>query len=155
MAVFGLVGVAVAVVAAVGAAVGFPPGYNGAQSASAGWLADRPARWAGWRDAATRDLVVFVPAYVAVGVAVLAWAMPTRAWRARSIAALAAAGLADVVETVLFRGTLDRLLAGSAAADLATRTRVTQAATVVKYGSFVLVAGTLGWWCCRPGSLRP
>lgn len=103
-----LVGGTLAVVAGLARVTGFPGDYNAAQPSSAEWLATRSGRWAVWRDVATRDLVVFVPGYVVVGTAALVWAVPRRVLRVAAVASLLAAGAADVVETLLFRGTLDR-----------------------------------------------
>lgn len=139
VAVSALLVVSVAVLRGIARVADFPDGYNGAQSATAGWLAERADRWAPWRRGATRDLAIFIPALVGYGAAALAWAIPGRRLRVWAISSLTVAGLADVVETVLFRGTLDRFLGGATAAQLATRTTVTRAATVTKYGGFFAV----------------
>ena len=138
-----LIAVSAAVLRGFARVVDFPDGYNGAQSATAGWLAARPDRWAAWRRGATRDLVMFVPAFVVYGAAALAWSVPGRRLRACAVGCLVGAGLADVVETVLFRGTLDRFLDGAAAGELATRTSVTRAATGAKYAGVALVGAAL------------
>lgn len=139
VAVSVLLVVSAAVLRGVAGLADFPDDYNRAQSATAGWLVERADRWLLWRRGATRDLAIFIPAYVGYGAAALAWALPRRRLRAWAISSLVAAGLADVVETVLFRGTLDRFLGGATAAQLATRTTVTRAATVAKYGGLAAV----------------
>lgn len=133
-----LVGGTLAVVAGLARVTGFPGDYDAAQSSGAEWLATRSVRWEVWRDVATRDLVVFVPGYVVVGTAALVWAVPRRGLRVAAVASLLAAGAADVVETLLFRGTLDRFRDGATAAELATRTTVTAAFTVAKKGGIGL-----------------
>jgi hypothetical protein len=138
-----LLGLSAAVLRGVARLVDFPDGYNGAQSSTAGRLAERPDQWSPWRRGATRDLAIFIPAFVGFGAAVLAWAIPGRRLRVWAISSLVAAGVADVVETVLFRGTLDRFRGGATAAELSTRTTVTRAATVAKYSGFVGVGVAL------------
>lgn len=142
-AVAALLAGSAAVLGASARAARFPAGYNGAQSAPASRLAARPDRWADWRGGATRDLAVFVPAYVGFGTAALAWAVPGGRVRTLALSSLAGAGAADVVETVLFRGTLDRLGDGAAVGDLAARTAVTRAFTAVKLAGVGLVGVAL------------
>lgn len=143
-----------AVLLGVARIVDFPGDFNGAQSSSAGSLAERPDRWAEWRDAADRDLVLFVPAYVVYGAAALARALPGRRARRFAVAAIVLMGAADVAETLLFRGTLDRLVDGAAATGLTTRTDLTRAATGVKYTGLVLVLGALAAVVARRGEPR-
>jgi hypothetical protein len=143
-----------AVLLGVARIVDFPGDFNRAQSSSAPSLAERPDRWADWRDAANRDLVLFVPSYVVYGAAALAWAVPGRRARRFAVAAIVLMGAADVVETLLFRGTLERLTDGAAATDLTTRTDVTRLATGVKYTGFLLVLGALATVVTRRGEPR-
>lgn len=131
------------VVAGMAGLVDFPDDYNGAQSKDSFWLADRRDRLDVWRPVATRDLLIFIPAFTVFGLAALGWALPTRALRRWSSCFLLGVAACDVMETFLFLGTLDRLKAEVPASDLSSRTTVTQVATYGKYLFLILVFVTL------------
>ena len=131
------------VVAGMARLVDFPDDYNDAQSKDSFWLAERRDRLNDWRPVATRDLLIFIPAFTVFGLAALQWALPTRALRRWSSFFLLGVAACDVTETVLFRGTLDRLKADVPASDLSSRTTVTQLATYGKYLFLILVFVTL------------
>jgi len=113
------------VLAGVGLAVlreisDFPAGYMGLQTASESELRNHDL--AQLRRGASRDLFPFIPGYAAL-IAVLVgsylWRRPPvlRAAKGLSFMVVAAAVIgvvADVVETVRFRATLDRLIRGQA-----------------------------------------
>ena len=134
---------------------GLPDGYNAAQSKDAAWLSRHPDRWAEWRDGATRDLLIFIPAFATFGLVALMWAMPTRSLRVWSCAFLAGVATSDVIETLLFRGSLDRFGDGVPTADLAARTTVTQVASGGKYLFLGLVGVTLGAVVLTGGRRNP
>lgn len=100
----------------------FPSDFNDAQSASAKELLRHPQRWSIWSDTAKRDLVPFIPAYVSWGVAVITWATWRRRFSAMSCGFMLAVGAADVLETALFRRTLDRLMHGATESQVSTLT---------------------------------
>lgn len=139
---------------------GLPEGFNEAQSSTATDLAAMDGgatRWSELHDGANRDLGRFLPGYgVGGAVAVLAvFVGRGRAHRDRWLAAasvglLAVGCTADLVETALFRSSLERLLDGGAAADLVTRTRVTRAFTAVKWAGVVGWLASLLWLTARP-----
>jgi hypothetical protein len=120
----------------VGWALDLSTGYGSAQSRSAVWLADHPSELAGWRASATRDLLLYIPIYLIAGIA--AFVVATRhPWP--SITLLALGALADVAETVRFRGTLDDLIAGRTATELAERASSTAFLTGAKW-AFILAS---------------
>lgn len=110
----------------------FPPDYNDAQSASANELLRHRDRWSTWSDTAKRDLLPFIPAYLLWGVAAIAWATWRRPLCSLSCGFMLAVGTVDIVETVLFRRTLDRLMHGATESQVSTLTSVTAVATKVK-----------------------
>lgn len=116
---------ATAVIWGVGKIADLPNGYNGSQSDAACDLATDPATWSDLVDGTTRDLAIFIPSYLVVCLAAVAiTSRKPRGDRFRrafdggaqsdGIAGLLALmlGLADIIETVLFRRTLERLQAG-------------------------------------------
>ena len=128
--------------------IDFPPDFNDAQSASANELLRHPDRWSIWSKTAKRDLVLFIPAYVSWGVTAIAWATWRRPLSSWSCGFMLAGGAVDVVETVLFRRTLDRLMHGASESQLSTLTSVTATATKVKWACaalaiVLLIAGVL------------
>lgn len=133
----------------------FPPDFNDAQSASANELLRHPDRWSAWSDTATRDLVLFIPGYVLWGVAAIAWATWPRRLTYGSCGFMLAAGAVDVVETVLFRRTLDRLMQGATESQVSTLTSVTGVATTVKWTCAGLAIGLLIVGVLRRPRLRP
>lgn len=119
-----------------GWALDLSTGYGSAQSRSATWLADHTGQLGDWRSSATRDLFGYVPIYLVGGS--IAYFFATRSpWP--SITLLALGALADAVETVRFRGTLDDLIAGRPATELLERTSTTALATGLKWG-FILAS---------------
>ncbi|MGI8807185.1 MAG: hypothetical protein ACR2KK_04990 [Acidimicrobiales bacterium] len=125
VAVLALVALSAVVLLVVAWMIGFPKGFNEAQSASGRWLETRPDQWRVWRRTATRDLLLFVPAYVGLGTAAICWATARRPFATWPSRLLVLGGIADIVETLLFRRTLDRLIDGATGAELSTVTGVT------------------------------
>lgn len=143
-----LIAATVAVLRLLARLIDFPPDFNGAQSAPAEELLGHHERWSTWRATATRDLVLFIPAYVAWGVSAIAWATWRRLLSTPACGFMLAVGAADVIETVLFRRTLDRLLHGATEDQVSTLTSVTAVATKTKLtcagvAIALLIAGVL------------
>lgn len=122
-----------------------PTGYGAAQSRDEPWLAAHPADWSRFRVGTSRDLFRYIPGYFVFGFLLICATVIARRpdghrWAGRrdrlpvliAAAALLIGALADVVETVLFRRSLTRLL-GAPAADVSTLTSITAAMTVVKW----------------------
>jgi hypothetical protein len=123
-----------------------PKGYGAAQSRNERWLKDHAFLWSQFRHGTTNDLLRYVPGYLVFGVLLIgavAWArrggeegFSSRHDRVPAFAALALlviGAVADVVETLLFRQSLTRLIATSGSADVATLTSITWAMTAVKW----------------------
>lgn len=128
-----------------------PDGYGSAQDDRAASLAGRdPAELASFRSGTLRDLAYFVPGDALAFVVFLLVASsrnPPRwpgaratlsGWTKAALGLVLAATVSDAVETLLFRSTLGRLLAGTDPAVLDGRTLVTTAFTIVKAASFAL-----------------
>jgi lysophospholipase L1-like esterase len=143
------------------AAAGVSGGYGAAQSKSGDALrALGQQRWRSYFVTTSHDLAWYIPAYLLVGVAVIvlvAWrqsrssataqppatyetfdGLPPRAWWALGLVTLAA--IADVVETVLFRLSLGRLVEHGPDAHLGVLPLVTRLMTVLKFGSGLAAA---------------
>jgi lysophospholipase L1-like esterase len=141
--------VSAVVLALAGWLIGLPNGYNGAQEDSAAKLAAlAPSQLRALRHGATLDLALFIPIYVVYGLGVILLLTPPRPsteprrpWHAPWVImlALGAVALADVAETVRFRMTLTRLLAGTPAAQITTTPWLTK----VKVGLTVVMIGLL------------
>jgi hypothetical protein len=134
----------------VGQLSDMPSGYGGSQSDGACTLALRPHDWASLVHGTTHDLLVFIPAYVVIGlVAVYLTRRPERGNRLAAALIIAMAA-ADVIETLLFRRTLEHLQGGEACRDLTTATDVTRAFTVAKFGFLFLFVADVTWRVLRP-----
>lgn len=119
-----------------------PSGYGAAQSRDEAWLKAHPSDWARFRLGTSRDLFRYIPGYFIFGVVLLASvAIARRATTDRRdrmvtlvVGALLLVGaVADVIETLLFRHSLNRLLATAGAAHISTVTSVTAAMTATKF----------------------
>ena len=131
-----------------------PPGYGNKQYKSASELLKLRDEWTALRRGTTRDLAIYIPIYIGWGLAVAGmvgaagltkggsarrgWARLVRSPRAIAGAYLVA-GLTDVIETLLFRTSLSRLIDTDGAARIDTLTRTTLVFTVLKF--LALVAG--------------
>lgn len=134
-----LVLVLVVALTAVGRAIGMPDGYGAAQSLRAPDLALRDD-WNDLRRGATLDIFVIVPAYVVGGIG-LAWLVAAATVkRVVLLAPLGIGAIADLVETLLFRRSLSRLIGGATAGDIETLANATRIATVFKFGGILLSA---------------
>lgn len=136
-----------AAVLGVGALVaGLSRDYGSSQSQAACDLAERASEWSEFLSGTARDLLVYIPLYLVLFVAVVVitsrrTARPCFrnlfAGRVLSdgvalVVALTAAA-ADVVETLLYRRTLQELEAGRSCETLTTATDVTAAFTMLKF----------------------
>ncbi len=130
------------VLAGLGLVIGFPDGYASAQSSAARDLAARDD-WRDLRRGATLDIVVFVPAYVAGAVVVARLVTAARKQLVVAIAPLGLGAIADLVETLLFRRSLSRLIGGATADDIEALANATRVATVFKYGGILVSAVAL------------
>lgn len=120
-----------------------PSGYGAAQSRDERWLKAHSQDWSRFRLGTSRDLTRYIPGYLVFGLALLAVVVLVRRAatverRDRIAAAVVAAtlivgALADVIETLLFRHSLSRLLATAGKARIAGITSVTAAMTAVKF----------------------
>jgi hypothetical protein len=123
-----------------------PTGYGAAQSRNEKWLKDHAPLWSQFKQGTTHDLLRYVPGYVVFGVLLIgavAWARRgsesglvahhDRALLVIAVAALIIGAAADVVETLLFRHSLTRLIATSGSADVATLTSITWVMTAIKW----------------------
>lgn len=140
--------VASGVVLGLGATVvaGIPRSYGAAQSNAACHLAERASEWSDFLSGTARDLLIFIPLYfvVCVAVVVVTSRRPAGRWTdnlfagrvlSDGVALVLAVGgaAADVVETLIFRRTLEQLQTGRACPTLTTATDVTAAFTAVKW----------------------
>ena len=162
VAVIGLAFIA-AFMLSLGWLAGLLGGYGAAQSNSAARLLARPAtQWATLYAQSWRDLMFYVPLYVAAGLAIIVVVRPTRRSRFRSkwldqrlhalprvssVAALSLVitGIADLVETSLFRASLGRLRNSAGRAQIDTLTTCTQLMTATKYIAGLVALGLLCW----------
>ena len=123
-----------------------PAGYGAAQSRDGTWLKAHADQWSRFRVGTSRDLLRYIPGYLAFGLVLIGAVVTVRRRGASglivrhdrlpaviAVGALVVGALADVVETWLFRRTLTRLLDSSGAVDVATLTSVTRVMTVVKW----------------------
>ena len=123
-----------------------PTGYGAAQSRNEKWLKDHASSWSQFRHGATNDLLRYIPGYLVFGVLLIgavAWARRGRAPGLSSrhdrvpvftaLALLVIGAVADIVETLLFRQSLTRLIATSGSADVETLTSITWVMTAVKW----------------------
>ncbi len=148
----GLVAASGAVLTVAADAVGLPKGYNKAQTAGAAALA-APQDWAVLRRGTARDIGLYVPLYLAYGLAVMGIVSPAPRrpeaaphWWSRLprtspalTAAMVGIALADVGETVLFRASLTRLLAGGGEPQIRSLVRAREGGTAAKLGFAALV----------------
>lgn len=101
--------------------------------------------WPELVDGTTADLLLYVPFYLALSFGVIwltSW-RPRRWWfqsDALAVGVVIALGVADVVETLLFRHTLNELVAGASAADLVSNTDLTR---VFSCGKWLLAVAFL------------
>ncbi len=123
-----------------------PSGYGAAQSRNQKWLKDHAALWSLLRQATTRDLLRYVPGYVVFGVLLIAGVALARRGGGTGVssrhdrrlvvialALLVIGALADVIETLLFRQSLTRLINTSGLADVETLTSITWVMTAMKW----------------------
>jgi hypothetical protein len=133
---------------ALSALADLPSGYGGAQSKDGPWLKARAGRWSEFLQGTTRDLARYVPGYLLFGVLLIGSVVFARragtsgisSRRDRVPALVASSALvigvaADVVETLLFRHSLTRLIDSSGTADVSTSTSVTLVMTIVKWAA--------------------
>lgn len=111
-----------------------PPGYGPKQYASAAELARRPTEWDALRRGTVRDISRYVPVYLVWGVAVAATVGAAKSKKAGGMiaGAVAATAAADVVETVLFRSSLTRLIDSNGTRAIGSLVRATQVFTTLK-----------------------
>lgn len=127
--------------------------YASSQSQAACDLAERPSEWSEFLSGTARDLLVYIPLYLVLFVAVVAITSRTavrpsfrRLFAGRflsdgvALVIAVTAAAADVVETLLYRRTLQELEAGRSCETLTTATDVTAAFTALKFAMFVLFA---------------
>ena len=119
-------------IALTGVLMRFPTGYIKAQSSSAGSLAGR-TDLAELRDAAIRDLAIYVPMYTAIGIGMTWLIVANRRRRAMLTGLLVIGAVVDLAETALFHNTTERLLDGAMASALATQTTWTLILSAIKY----------------------
>lgn len=148
-AVFTVLGGAL-ILTGVSRILGFPSGYASAQSSTAGELAAR-SDWSALRRATSRDLFVFIPAYLLVGVGATWWLIRERLHRQVIAGLLALGAVADVVETALFRGSLSELIDGATASEIVTSTSITRVASTIK----LLALGLAVVWLMAVATRRP
>jgi hypothetical protein len=147
-----LLGVDVVAAWALSRVTSFPAGYGPAQSGSAEELAGlRANRIAELLEGARRDLGRYLPGYVAIGTATVAFAYwqrgrcrEDRRFAGFAVGAVAVAGAADLVETLLFRETLQRLQAGLGREDIEALADVTRGFTVAKWSLLATSGALLG-----------
>ncbi len=142
LATLALVTVLVAALGWFARAIGLPAGYARAQSLGAYELIERND-WAELRRGATRDIALFIPAYVVLAAAVTGLAVASTAARLSIGGAVAGGAVADLVETLLFRRSLTRLLAGGDLEDIERLTQVTQVATMLKFAGLLTALALL------------
>lgn len=118
--------------------IGLGDGYGGAQSWRAARLAElADDRLRTLRRLALRDLALYIPAYLVVGAVVAVLVVRAARRQAIVLALLVAGALADLVETLLFRRSLTRLLAGAAPELVDRTTKITAVFTGVKWVALV------------------
>jgi hypothetical protein len=123
-----------------------PSDYGAAQSRDEAWLKVHAGQWSEFKQGTARDLLRYIPGYLLFGVLLIGSVVLARRRGASSIwsrrdrvpalvafTALMIAVIADVVETLLFRQSLTRLIDTSGVADVSTLTSVTLMMTVVKW----------------------
>ena len=146
LAVLGVVLLTLAWTGALALLSDIPSGYGAAQSRDQPWLKAHAALWSLLRQGTTRDLLRFIPGYLVFGVLLVGCVGLARrggepGFSSRddrgpvlvALAALVIGAVADVVETLLFRHSLTRLIATSGNADVATFTSITWVMTAVKW----------------------
>jgi hypothetical protein len=150
MGVVGVIVLAFLVTAGLAAISDMPSGYGAAQSRDQTWLDAHAGQWSLLRQGTTRDLVRFIPGYLVFGVVLIGAVALTRrggepglnSGRVRGPALIALCllvigAIADVLETLLFRHSLTRLIVSSGRADVGTSTSITLVMTVVKWTALV------------------
>ena len=130
---------------------GLSGGYGGAQFDTAAELRIRTlAEWSSFHASSWRDMVIYVPVYVALGTLIILSVRPhyrklSKSWLLKvlhikdvprvslwAMIALVGAGLADIAETALFRESLRRLREFHETADIDTLTVLTRWMTLAK-----------------------
>jgi hypothetical protein len=146
MALLGVVLITLAWTGILAAIADIPVGYGAAQSRDETWLKAHADRWSRFRVGTSHDLLRYIPGYLAFGLVLIGVVTIVRrqgasgltAGRDRlpaviAVGALIIGAIADVVETVLFRRSLTRLLDTSGAVNVTTLTSITRVMTVVKW----------------------
>lgn len=142
------------VLGAAALAIGLGDGYGNAQAWRAAKLAEQtPERLRTFRRQAMRDIVLYVPIYLVAGVAYAALVVKGRRRQPIVLGLLAAGGVADWIETVLFRRSLTRLIEGASIDAVDRGTQITAVFTGLKLAS-LLAAGVLAVWFAARGD-RP
>ncbi|HSB87577.1 MAG TPA: hypothetical protein VLD86_14805 [Ilumatobacteraceae bacterium] len=146
VAVIGVVLITLAWTGFLDAIADLPTGYGAAQSRDQTWLKAHAADWSQFRVGTSHDVLRYVPGYLIFGLLLIGAVVFVRrrvaagliAPRDRlptlvAISTLVIGAAADVVETLLFRRSLTRLIETSGAADVSTLTSITSAMTVIKW----------------------
>lgn len=130
--------------------IGLTGGYGAAQSETAGKLVARTvAQWQAFRKMGGRDMVLYVPAYLSYGIAVVRYLRSDGlVWPRRlailAIVTLVAGGTADLAETYYFRRSLSLLIKVGTSADIEALTTLTRFFTLLKVIALVLSIVLLG-----------
>jgi hypothetical protein len=155
LAALALLALTLLVLGSAALAVGLGDGYGNAQAWRAAKLAEQaPERLRTFRRQALRDIVLYVPIYLAAGVGYAALVVKGRRRRQIVLSLLAVGGVADLIETVLFRRTLTRLLDGASIGAVDRGTQITALFTGLKFAG-LLAAGVLALWFATAGERRP
>jgi hypothetical protein len=146
IALIGVVLITLAWTGILAAIADIPVGYGAAQSRDETWLKAHADQWSRFRVGTSRDLLRYIPGYLAFGLVLIGAVVIVRRQGASgltarhdrvpaviAVGALVIGAIADVVETLLFRRSLTQLLDTSGAVDVATLTSVTRVMTVVKW----------------------
>lgn len=142
------------VLGAAALAIGLGDGYGNAQAWRAAKLAEQPTeRLRTFRRQALDDIVLYVPIYLAAGVGYAALVVKGRRRQQIVLALLAGGGVADWIETVLFRRSLTRLINGASVDAVDRGTQVTAVFTGLKFAG-LLAAGVLALWFATSGERR-
>ena len=144
----GVIAISAAFLFLVGWLVGLTDGYGWAQAESATKLKARDSsQWHLFYEMAWRDIALYIPIYVAYGIAVILTLRPDpkrttytgKVWK-WALCALGVLGAVDVAETAMFQWSLRRLKADGVDADISSIASVTGVLTWVK---IVMAAVTL------------
>jgi|SoiMethySBSTD1v2_1073268.scaffolds.fasta_scaffold132732_4 hypothetical protein len=128
-------------------AIVLPAGYAERQSWTACDLPSTTTALDRLARGSVRDLLVYIPLYVAfcLGVvAVTSRGRRGRSWDRAAIGAIGAAAVADVIETLLFRATVLRLRDGESCSSVTSISDITVVMSWLKWisvGAFVVVVG--------------